>query len=232
MTFAAVRDARHRTKQEFAYQTLRDAIMRCELRPNERLVIDNLARRLNVSTIPVREAIQMLQSEGLVVTVPHTGVTVAPVSPESIQDVFSVLEGLEVVASRLVAERGNPRELDQLANLVGDMDRALEQERQSDWADLNRRFHRTIAGMPGLPMLAEMTERVLSRWERVQRYFFRGVRTHRFNDAQQEHHEMIRAMRAADLPKLEHVVRQHNRRACASYMDDLDRSRTPKDAAG
>ena len=99
MPIAAAKDSRHRTKQEFAYQTLRDAIMRCELRPGERLVIDDLARRLNVSTIPVREAIQMLQSEGLAVIVPHTGATVAPVSPESIQDVFAVLE----------ASRSSPR---------------------------------------------------------------------------------------------------------------------------
>src|SRR2546421_3327167 len=103
MPLAGERDARHRTKQEFAYQTLRDAIMRCELRPGEPLVIDDLARRLPVSTLPGREAIQMLHAEGLVVTVPHTGVTVAPVSPESVQDVFAVLEGLEVVASRLPA---------------------------------------------------------------------------------------------------------------------------------
>ena len=68
MPIAPAGDTRHRTKQEFAYQTLKDAILRCELRPDERLLIDDLARRLQVSPIPVREAIQMLQSEGLVVT--------------------------------------------------------------------------------------------------------------------------------------------------------------------
>ena len=75
--------ARFRTKQQFVYRTLRDAIMRCELLPSERLIIDDLARRLNVSIIPVREAIQVLQSEGLVVIVPHAGATVAPISRES-----------------------------------------------------------------------------------------------------------------------------------------------------
>ena len=47
MPIATAPDNRHRTKQEFAYQTLRDAITQCELRPGERLVIDDLARRLN-----------------------------------------------------------------------------------------------------------------------------------------------------------------------------------------
>jgi len=227
MPLAAAKDSRHRTKQEFAYQTLRDAIMRCELRPGERLVIDDLARRLRVSTIPVREAIHMLQSEGLAVIVPHTGATVAPVSPESIQDVFAVLEGLEVVATRLVAERANDAELTKLAKLVDEMDRALTSKRLAQWAGMNRRFHLTIAALPGLPMLGEMTERVLARWDRIRRHFFRGVLVHRAEQAQQEHRAILAAMRDADLPELEATVRQHNRRAFESYMSYLSSGKHP-----
>jgi DNA-binding GntR family transcriptional regulator len=232
MPLAGEQDARHRTKQEFAYQTLRDAIMRCELRPGERLVIDDLARRLQVSTIPVREAIQMLQSEGLVVTVPHTGATVAPVSPESVQDVFAVLEGLEVVASRLVAERAGPRDIESLASLVADMDREVAAKRYARWAALNTRFHLTISVLAGLPMLREMTERVLARWDRVRRYFFSGVLVHRVKRAQQEHRTILAAMRDRDLPTLEAAVRQHNRRALESYMNFLKGSKErPEPAA-
>jgi DNA-binding GntR family transcriptional regulator len=227
MPLAGQRDARHRTKQEFAYQTLRDAIMRCELSPGERLVIDDLARRLQVSTIPVREAIQMLQSEGLVVTVPHTGVTVAPVSPESVQDVFAVLEGLEVVASRLVAERADSREIESLADLVFQMDREVAAKRYAQWAALNTQFHLTIGVLTGLPMLREMTERVLARWDRVRRYFFSGVLVHRVKRAQQEHRTILAAMRDRDLPTLEAAVRQHNRRALESYMNFLKDSKEP-----
>ena len=211
-------EARHRTKQEFAYQTLRDAIMKCELRPNERLVIDDLARRLHVSAIPVREAIQTLQSEGLVVSVPHTGVTVAPVTRESIQDVFAVLEGLETAAGRLVAERGKPEELDALATLVADMDDAVARRQPAEWAGQNTQFHRMIGELPGLPMLADMTVRTLARWDRIRRYFFQGVLVHRIAEAQLEHHEIVAAMRAADLPRLDVAIRQHNGRAYASYM--------------
>jgi DNA-binding GntR family transcriptional regulator len=225
------RGSRHRTKQEFAYQTLRDAIMRCELRPGERLVIDDLARHLQVSTIPVREAIQMLQSEGLVVTVPHTGVTVAPISPESIQDVFAVLEGLEVVASRIVAERATAGEIDALAKMVAEMDRAVATKRHAQWAAMNTRFHLTIGALPGLPMLGEMTARVLARWDRVRRYFFRGVLVRRAEQAQQEHRTILAAMRERDLQKLEATVRQHNRRAFESYMRFLESAAEQPDLA-
>jgi DNA-binding GntR family transcriptional regulator len=222
MPLGSQRDAPHRTKQEFAYRTLRDAIMRCELRPGERLVIDDLARRLKVSIIPIREAIHMLQSEGLVVTVPHTGATVAPVSRESIQDVFTVLEGLEVVATRLVAERGNAEELEGLAKLVADMDAAVASKRYAQWAGLNTRFHLTIGALPGLPLLREMTERVLAAWDRVRRFYIRGVLVHRVEQAQREHHAILAAMRGRDLKTLEDLMRRHNRRALDAYMGYLD----------
>src|SRR5918995_2386789 len=116
----------HLTKQAFVYKTLRDAIIRCELEPGERLIIDDLARRYEVSIIPVREALRLLQSEGLVVSVAHVGATVAPISRDSVLEVFTLLEGLEVVAARTAAERADAAELDRLATIVAGMDQALD----------------------------------------------------------------------------------------------------------
>jgi DNA-binding GntR family transcriptional regulator len=221
MPLTAPTERRHRTKQEFVCQTLREAILSCELQPGERLVIDDLARRLLVSIIPVREALQVLQSEGLVVTVPHVGATVAPVSRESILDVFTVLEGLEVVATRLVAERGSADALATLARLVTAMDDAVEGGRLEEWADLNTRFHRAISTSSGLPLLEEMTGRVLGRWDRVRRFYFNGVLSQRVCQAQQEHREILAALGSRDLPRLEALVRTHNQRALAAYMSYL-----------
>ena len=161
MPIAIPKGTHHRTKQEFVYQTLRNAIMRCDLGPGERLVIDDLARRLGVSIIPVREALQMLQSEALVVLVPHVGATVATISKDSIVDVFTMLEGLETVGTRLAAERATPEDHSRLIALVHEMEEVIKQERYEDWADLNTRFHLAIARIPGLAMLEEMTARVL-----------------------------------------------------------------------
>jgi DNA-binding GntR family transcriptional regulator len=208
----------HRTKQEFVYRTLRNAIMRCELRPGERLVIDDLARRLGVSIIPVREALQMLQSEALVIVVPHVGATVAPISRQSILDVFTVMEGLEIVATRLVAERATPEDLETLRGLVRAMDEALAAAQHEEWADLNTRFHRTIGSLPGLDMLDEMTARVVTCWDRVRRFYFRGVLLHRVEQAQHEHHAILDAIEARDLASLEALVRRHNQGALTSYL--------------
>jgi DNA-binding GntR family transcriptional regulator len=214
--------ARPRTKQAFVYQTLRSRIMRCDIAPGERLVIDDLARRLEVSIIPVREALQLLQSEGLILNVPHVGATVAPITRESILDVFTLLEGVSTVATRLVAERGDPAEFELLAGLVRDMDAHVANARLEHWAEMNTRFHLEIGAMPGLRMLHETTARVLDNWHRVRRYYFEGVLQPRVAQAQQEHRDMLAAMRDRDFVALADVVRRHNQGALAAYLGFLD----------
>jgi DNA-binding GntR family transcriptional regulator len=221
MPFALPMATRFRTKQEFVYHTLRDAIMRCELAPGQRLVIDELARKLEVSAIPIREALQLLQSEGLVLTVPHVGATVAPISHESIHEVFTVMEGLEIVATRNAALRMTSEEAAGLDEVVAAMDAALAAGRQEEWGELNTRFHLGISRISAMPMLQEMTERVLSRWDRLRRYYFNGVLSHRIEQAQGEHHDLVDAMRERSLDALERSVKQHNQGALVAYADYL-----------
>ena len=222
----APRGAPHRTKQAFVYRTLHDAISTCEIRPGERLIIDDLARRLQVSAIPVREALQVLQSEGLVITVPHVGATVAPVSRDSIVDVFTVLEGLESVACRAAAERATSEDVEGLGSLVERMDRVVAAGNFEGWPELNSEFHLRISAMTGLPMLQEMTARVLDRWNRVRRFFFADVLLLRVVKAQEEHRLMIDAFRHRNVERLVTLVRQHNQSALVAYMNHLE-SLTP-----
>jgi DNA-binding GntR family transcriptional regulator len=213
----------HRTKQEFVYRTLRDAILTCELAPDQRLVIDDIARRLSVSTIPVREALQMLQSEGLVTMVPHVGAAVAPLSRESVVDVFSVLEGLQVVAGRIAATEAGDGELAELSGLVREMDQAITGDRYEDWADLNTRFHAKIGAIPGLTLLRQSNEQALDRWDRVRRFFYNGVLSHRVADAQREHHELMAALAAHDGAGAASTMLHHYRHALDAYLQYLDR---------
>ena len=121
-TPASSSKAGHLTKQQFVYTTLRESIIRSELPPGTRLVIDDLARQFKVSIIPVREALRLLQSEGLVLSVAHVGATVAPISRASVTEVFTLLEGLEVVAARVAAERATPADFETLSGYVAEME--------------------------------------------------------------------------------------------------------------
>ena len=212
----------HRTKQAFVYGALRQGILRCELSPGQRLVIEDLARKLDVSPIPVREALHLLQSEGLVETVPHVGTTVAPLSRESILETFSILEGLQVVAARLVATRHDPAEAAELEGLVVGMDEALAAGRLESWAELNARFHVMLGALPGLPLLEQMTNQAFDRWDRVRRYFFSNVLALRVSQAQQEHHAIVAAIRARDIDAVVALVHAHSQSALAAYLEYLD----------
>ena len=214
--------APHRTKQEFVYRTIRGAILRCELRPGERLVIEEIAQRLDVSTIPVREALQLLQSEGLVESVPHVGTTVTPLSRESIRDVFSIMEGLQIVAARLAAERATREDFAAIDALIAEMDEVVESGRLEVWGDLNTQFHVTIASMTGLPMLLQMTVQAFDRWNQMRRYFFSDVLAVRARQAQREHHAIVEAMRSRSLDRLAALLGEHNRHALDDYLHHLD----------
>jgi DNA-binding GntR family transcriptional regulator len=206
----------HRTKQEMAYQALRESIMRCEMQPGDRLIIDDISRQLGVSHIPVREALHQLQSEGLVVNVPHSGATVAPISPNDVSEVFSLMEGLERIALRFAAMRLTPEYLLQLRESVEEMDRAAASGDGERWGVLNSRFHRDIARIADMQLLRDFTDRTLDQWERVRRYY--NILSGRLGRAQQQHHEILTALEENDLDRLENLATSHNREALEAYL--------------
>jgi DNA-binding GntR family transcriptional regulator len=103
------------------------------------------------------------------------------------------------------------------------MDAAVATSRLEEWADLNTRFHQAISAATELPLLLEMTERMLGRWDRIRRHYFKGVLSHRVLEAQREHRNILTALEQRDLPRLQHEVQHHNRCALAAYLRYLDR---------
>jgi DNA-binding GntR family transcriptional regulator len=212
----------HLTKQQFVYSTLRESILRCELAPGTRLVIDDLARQFRVSIIPVREALRLLQSEGLVLSTAHVGATVAPISHASVVEVFTLLEGLEMVAGRAAASRATDADLVVLKDLVAEMDRSLEAGSPQRWAEINTRFHMAICRLADMPILLDMMQRAVDYWDRVRRYYFRDVLIHRTRLAQMEHRTIVMHMESRDLSALEQSIREHNQGALAAYTAHLE----------
>ena len=205
------------TKQQAIYQHLKERILDGKLPPGQRLIIDDIAEELGLSIIPVREALQLLQSERLVEIRPHAGATVAAVTTESIEEVFTILEGMEAMAVRQVA-KGLSRELDALlVKLIAKMDSAEHANDVEKWSALNLEFHFALSDATGMPWLREITERALGNWDRIRRHFFREGSAHRFTEAQREHHAILKALRKGDADQAEKLIRQHNQRAFRHY---------------
>ena len=205
------------TKQQAIYQHLKDRILEGKLPPGQRLIIDDIADELGLSIIPVREALQLLQSERLVEIRPHAGATVSAVTTESIEEVFTILEGMEAMAVRRVAKK-MPDGLDvALQKLITQMDAAEKINDVEKWSALNMQFHLVLSDGTGMPWLREITSRALGNWDRIRRHFFREGSEHRFTEAQKEHHAILNALRKGDADLAEKVVRQHNQRAFKHY---------------
>lgn len=131
------------------------------------------------------------------------------------------MEGLELVATRTAAAQLTPTHLEELNALLERMDNTLKSGNHGEWADLNTQFHCAIAGMTGMPLLQEMTERALNQWERLRYYYLDGALTQRLAQAQAEHHQIVQAMQQQAYPLLERLVREHNQGALAACMEHL-----------
>ena len=90
--------------RDVVFQTLREAIFKGELRPGERLMELQLAKRLGVSRTPIREAIRMLELEGLAVTVPRKGAEVARMTEKEMEDVLQIRRALDELAVGLACD--------------------------------------------------------------------------------------------------------------------------------
>jgi DNA-binding GntR family transcriptional regulator len=206
-----------KTKEEYVYDVLRSAIMHNELKPGEKLIIDHLAAELNISSIPFRGALQRLQSEGLVEITPHTGALVSEISPDMVDEIFTLLELLETMAFSIASKKADETEIAHLEELQNEMEKALAANDKECWYELNSSFHRSVAEISKMKLLIEFTSRTLDIWDRLRRCCFEEVSPKLILVSKDDHKAMIEHMRNHDLSELLEVVRLHNRNAQEEY---------------
>lgn len=206
-----------RSKKEAVLDVLRSSIAQGAFKPGDKLVIDELAARLGVSQIPVREALQQLQGEGFVEIEPYVGATVSRIEAGMITEIFELLEALELISGRAACQRMTDDDFSHMEALLVEMD-GLDHDLEA-WSAANMRLHRFICDCAGMPLVKSSLVKALDHWNRVRRYYLNDVFAHRVRAAQKEHWQMLRAMRACDVERLEKVVRGHNRAARKAYTD-------------
>ncbi len=211
---------RPRTKEEYAYDVIREAILRCELKPGEKIVIDNLSDKLGVSPIPLRGALQRLQSEGLVEITPHTGTIVSELSPANIEQVSLLLERLEILSFEVLAQKATESDVARLRGILVEMDRLLEAKDVDKWSELNLEFHRTVGNLTEMKMVTEFLNRALDAWMRLRRWYLQRILV-QLPQSQAEHHEMVELLARRDIPRLTRVIVEHNRRMREYYKQAI-----------
>jgi len=218
-----------RSKKDLVTATLRNAILNGELTPGTRLVIEDLARQLGVSPIPVREALQHLDADGYVAIEPYLGARVTPIEAESVVEVFSLLEMMEVVSSRAACQRMSNDDFGVLEQILLKMD-SLARDPEL-WSQENRLFHKFICDKSGTRLVGSLMSKVLDHWDRLHRYFLKDVFAQRLPQAQREHWKILNALKRRDLAETEAAIRRHAQASLSAYTKHLSLARKQRVAS-
>ncbi|MFP4379551.1 MAG: GntR family transcriptional regulator [Candidatus Sumerlaeia bacterium] len=213
------------SKSQLVHQSLLEAILDGDIAPGERLNIREIANQLGVSHIPVREAIQQLESEGLAQSTPNVGPRVTELSLRSINETFELLESVEAACVRAAAENMSNAQIDELREILDEMDQAKSDSEV--WAAANTRFHRAIGEHSGAPLARVLLPKVLLHWERLRRHYFRQSTRSRIQTAQKEHKKLFRALRKRDATEAESIIRAHNQSARRAYESRAKKIKEP-----
>ncbi len=140
---------------EMVLDSLRDSIISGVWRPGELLSHEQIAARLNVSRMPVREAVRLLEQEGFVSVRRNVGVEVLPLSWDDFEEIYLMRQALESLAGRLATPNLRDADLDRLRGLLDQMERVLDvaASQPGQTLVLTREFHSTIYRPCGRPRL-------------------------------------------------------------------------------
>lgn len=196
-------------RQRELTDALRDAIVRDEVRPGERLNERVLCERFGVSRTPLREALKALAAEGLVVLLPNRGARVAAPTREELSSAYELISGLESLAGSLAAARMRDEDIDAVRALHYEMRVHHARGRLADYFRCNQRIHEAIVAGAGNPLLAETYARLAMRLRHA-----RYVSNHskeRWDEAMREHDGILAALEARDAPRLARALAEHVR---------------------
>lgn len=130
--------------RDVVFNTLRQAILKGELKPGERLMEIQLANKLGVSRTPIREAIRKLELEGLVLMIPRKGAEVAEITEKSLRDVLEVRKALEELAVKLACDRMTKEQMKQLKEAAKEFEEVLKTNDVTKFAEADVKFHDVI----------------------------------------------------------------------------------------
>ena len=130
--------------RDVVFNTLRQAILRGELKPGERLMEIQLANKLGVSRTPIREALRKLELEGLVNMVPRKGAEVADITEKSLRDVLEVRKALEELSVQLACEKITEEEIEELKRVAERFKDTLNDQDVTKIAEADVAFHYVI----------------------------------------------------------------------------------------
>ena len=203
--------------RDVVFNTLRQAILRGELKPGERLMEIQLANKLGVSRTPIREAIRKLELEGLVLMIPRKGAEVAEITEKTLKDVLEIRRALEELAVQLACEKITKEGLKELKKAGDDFKKVLKSQDITEVAEADVRFHDVIYMATDNPKLIQLLNNF-----REQMYRFRVEYLKKDEVRPQllaEHDEIIKYITEGNKEEAARVVCKHIENQALTVQD-------------
>lgn len=193
--------------RDVVFNTLRQAILKGELAPGERLMEIQLAEKLGVSRTPIREAIRKLELEGLVLMIPRRGAEVAKISEKSLTDVLEVRRSLEELAIELACQRMSEADLQALEEKQQRFCEALAEGNAMEIAESDEAYHDVIYNSTHNARLVQILNNLR---EQMYRYRLEYIKD---EDKRQilriEHEKILKALRGRHMAEAKAAARSH-----------------------
>jgi len=189
------------------YHRLKESIYRGRLRPGQRIVERDLARRMGVSRIPLRESLIRLETEGLVRSVPYSATFVEDLSPVDMLEIYSMRLLLEPLATRLAAIKGDPSLVEKLKRLCDQMTRDTASGSMAQLDRTDYRFHHTIVLASGHKRLIRAYESAHIRIVGPQ-VDFANVMKQPADTTARDHMKIVEAIEQRDSATAEKLARE------------------------
>ncbi len=198
----------HKTRTHMVVEALRELILSGQIKAGEPLRQSQLAESLNVSRIPVREALLQLEAEGLVKFEAHKGATTTELSAAQAREIFELRELLETDLLARSLARLTPAQLDESAALLDALEAALASGVSNQaWADLNKAFHFSLYAGADRPETLELVQTLNLHADRyIRMHLMRDANVHKARD---EHKALLDACREGDLAQAVSLLKAH-----------------------
>lgn len=193
--------------RDVVFKTLRQAILKGELEPGERLMEIQLADRLGVSRTPIREAIRKLELEGLVLMIPRKGAEVAKISEKSLRDVLEIRRALDALAIELCIERMTEDDIKALAEAQEEFRKSVEGNDAMVIAESDERFHDVIYNSTNNPRLVQMLNNLREQMYRYRLEYIKDAEKRQILVS--EHDWILKAISERNVTEAKTAIRQH-----------------------
>ncbi|MCI8863825.1 MAG: GntR family transcriptional regulator [Lachnospiraceae bacterium] len=193
--------------RDVVFNTLRQAILKGELEPGERLMEIQLADRLGVSRTPIREAIRKLELEGLVLMIPRKGAEVAKISEKNLRDVLEVRRSLEELATELACQRMSPEDLQELEAAQDEFRQAIQEGDFMKIAESDEHYHDVIYQGTGNTRLVQILNNLQEQMYRYRLEYIKDTAKHQILLV--EHDHIFRALKECRVTEAKAAMREH-----------------------